>query len=116
MVVRSLFPILRTRDLAGLISFYERAFGGAVHDRFEDVYVAMALGGGSLGIGLEPDVSRSDQVAIWLYVDDVDAAYAAALDAGASSLEVPADMPWDERVAQVADPDGNRLYLGAAVG
>ncbi len=115
MAVRSLFPILRTRDLAALISFYERAFGGVVHNRFEEVYVAMTMGSGILGIGLEPEASGADQMAIWLYVDDVDAAYGAALDAGASSIEPPADMRWGERVAQVADPEGNRVYLGAGI-
>ncbi|MCR2783356.1 MULTISPECIES: VOC family protein [unclassified Microbacterium] len=116
MTVRSLFPILRTADLASLVTFYERAFGATVTYRFEDVYVSLAVGAGALAVGLEPQVVASDRVALWLYVDDVDAAYRAALAAGGTSVEVPADMPWDERVAQVRDVDGNPLYLGAPAG
>jgi uncharacterized glyoxalase superfamily protein PhnB len=51
---------------------------------------------------------------VWLYTEDVDAAYASAVDAGAEAVAGPEDMPWGERVAQVRDPDGNVLYLGTA--
>lgn len=111
MAVQGLFPILRTREFARLVTFYEQAFEGEVQYRFEDVYVALAVGGGHLGIGLEPEAVGGDQLAIWLYTDDVDAAWQTALSAGAAAVEPPADMPWGERVAQVHDPDGNLLYL-----
>lgn len=118
MTVTRLFPILRTTDLPGLVGFYQRAFSATVEYRFEqdgrEVYVAMAVGGGTVGIGFEPDAAGGDAVALWLYVDDVDTAHSAALEAGAASVLPPDDMPWGERVAQVRDPDGTLLYLGAA--
>lgn len=118
MAVTSLFPVLRTRDLPALASFYERAFGGEITYRLQhegsDVYVAMTLGGATIGIGFEPDVDAGDAVAIWIYVDDTDAAYAASLDAGGESVAAPEDRPWGERVAEVRDPEGNLLYLGTA--
>jgi uncharacterized glyoxalase superfamily protein PhnB len=113
MTVRSLFPILRTRDLGRLVAFYSTAFGATEHYRWDDVYVALSVGGGSLGIGREPAAREGDQLSIWIYVDDVDAVHQACLDAGATSLVAPDDMPWGERVAQLHDPDGNLLYLGA---
>lgn len=117
MTVTRLFPILRTSDLPRLVAFYETAFSASVDYRYEhdgtDVYVALAVGGGSIGIGFEPDVFAGDPVAIWLYVDDVDSAYSRAVAAGAASVAAPEDMPWGERVAQVRDPDGTLLYLGA---
>lgn len=113
MTVRSLFPILRTRDLPRLVAFYTAAFGGAEQYRWDDVYVSLAVGGGAIGIGLEPEAAAGDQLSIWLYVDDVDAAFGAAIAAGAEAVAEPADMAWGERVAQVRDPDGNPLYLGA---
>ncbi|MCR2793429.1 VOC family protein [Microbacterium sp. zg.Y625] len=116
MTVARLFPILRTRDLPALVSFYRAAFHAVESYRFEDVYVALGVGGGTVGIGLEPEVTASGRIAIWLYVDDVDATYRAVLDAGGSSTEPPADMPWGERVAQVRDIDGNPLYLGSPAG
>jgi lactoylglutathione lyase len=50
--------------------------------------------------------------------------YVAAVDAMVDELRrrqgvilrEPADMPWGERVAYVADPDGNPVALAAAAG
>ena len=50
-----------------------------------------------------------------MYVDDVDRAYAAWVAAGGHPIQPPADMPWGERVAQVRDPAGNLVNLGAEV-
>lgn len=117
MSVSSLFPILRTADLPRLTRFYSTAFGATVEYRFEhdgaDVYVALAVGAGALGIGLETDLVRGDAIAVWMYADDVDAGFAAAIASGARPVAEPEDMPWGERVAQVRDPDGNLLYIAA---
>ncbi|MET0812791.1 MAG: VOC family protein [Microbacterium sp.] len=118
MGVRSLFPILNSRDLPRLVAFYEAALGATVEYRFasgdEDDYVSLAFGNEALGIGRVPDApTEGDRFALWFYVDDVDAAYDAWSAAGGSSVQPPADMPWGERVAQVRDPDGNLANLAA---
>lgn len=119
MAVQSLFPILNTRDLPRLVGFYETALDATVVYRFasgdEDDYVALELGPASLGIGRVPDAATvGDRVALWFYVDDVDAAYAAFIAAGGMAEQEPADMPWGERVAQARDCDGNLVNLGTA--
>ncbi|HSM56763.1 MAG TPA: VOC family protein [Candidatus Sulfomarinibacteraceae bacterium] len=38
---------------------------------------------------------------------DVDAAYRRIVEAGAAPVKGPADMPWGQRTAFFADPDGN---------
>ncbi|MBE9375857.1 VOC family protein [Saccharopolyspora sp. HNM0983] len=120
MAVRSGFPILTTGDLGRLVDFYraafdaERAYGFAGEDG-ADEYVTLTVGGTSLGIG-RGDAgmgSTHDRTALWFYVDDVDDAYRRALDAGATGQREPTDMPWGERVAQVHDPDGLVINLGA---
>jgi predicted enzyme related to lactoylglutathione lyase len=120
MVVHSLFPILLTRDLPRLADFYERALGGTVDYRFddggEDVYVSLTVGAASLGIGKDataPDASAGDRVALWFYVDDVDAAFDAFLARGGAQVPPPADMPWGARGALARDIDGNLVNLGA---
>lgn len=49
--------------------------------------------------------------AIYLYLDNVDAAYAAALKAGAISIAEPADQPYGDRNAGVKDLFGNIWYI-----
>lgn len=121
MAVRSLFPILLTRDLPRLVRFYEHALHGRVDYRFgsadEDDYVSLAIGQASLGIGRDPAVpaaSTGDRIALWFYVDDVESAFSRWMSAGGDVVAAPADTPWGERVAQVRDPDGNLVNLGAA--
>lgn len=50
---------------------------------------------------------------MFVYVDDVDAAVGGLGDR-AVVLREPADMPWGERVAYVADPDGNPVAVAQA--
>lgn len=49
--------------------------------------------------------------AIHLYVSDTDAVYQKTLQAGATSLHAPTDMPYGERGAAVKDPVGNHWYI-----
>lgn len=44
---------------------------------------------------------------LYVYVDDADATYQAAMDAGASSIEGPLDTPYGDRRAMFEDPFGN---------
>ena len=44
---------------------------------------------------------------LYVYVDDADATYRRAIDAGARSLEAPADMPYGDRRGTVEDAWGN---------
>jgi uncharacterized glyoxalase superfamily protein PhnB len=120
MAVRSLFPILSTADLPGLVDFYARALGAEVVYRFAaddgtDAYVSLELGPAALGIGADPSASESpgDRIALWFYVSDVDAAFEAALRSGGREERAPTDMPWGERVAQIRDLDGNLVNLAA---
>ena len=48
---------------------------------------------------------------MFVYTDDVDTLIAALRAEGLIVLRDPADMPWGERIATVADPDGNPVAL-----
>jgi uncharacterized glyoxalase superfamily protein PhnB len=50
---------------------------------------------------------------LYLYVPDVDAAYARAVAAGSVPLLAPADMFYGDRSAGVADPAGNDWWITA---
>ena len=65
---------------------------------------SMVMIGGKEGIGQTPS-------AIHLYVEDTDAVYRRALEAGATSLHEPMEQPYGERSAGVADGFGNFWYI-----
>ena len=46
-------------------------------------------------------------VFLYLYVDDADATYGRAIDAGVKSLEAPVDTPYGDRRGMVEDSWGN---------
>jgi predicted enzyme related to lactoylglutathione lyase len=50
-------------------------------------------------------------VALSFAVHDVDAATSAAVAAGGSVIDEPADQPWGERQSVLRDPDGHVLCL-----
>ncbi|NQX28169.1 VOC family protein [Microbacteriaceae bacterium VKM Ac-2854] len=118
MSVRSAFPILLTPDMPAALGFYRDLLGGEVDYEFpgpdgEPVYVSVRLGDSTVALGLD---SQPSSVTLWLYVDDVDAEYTRLVAAGAPSVAEPRDEVWGERTARVADPAGNVVVLGAAIG
>jgi uncharacterized glyoxalase superfamily protein PhnB len=52
---------------------------------------------------------------IYLYVDDTDATYRRALQAGATSLMEPADQFYGDRSASVVDPVGNHWFIATHI-
>jgi lactoylglutathione lyase len=64
--------------------------------------------------GVEPGPGPRHE--LFVYVPDVDAAVTGLREAGARVVRLPADMPWGERVAFVADPEGNLVSLAAPDG
>ena len=51
-------------------------------------------------------------VSMMLYVENCDATYRRALDAGAKSLREPADQFYGDRMAGVLDPFGYKWWIG----
>jgi lactoylglutathione lyase len=110
------FPILSVSDLAKTKQFYEQ-LGFQQTYQFppegEPGFVTLQRGTAQIGVGA--GAVDDDAVAYWVYVDDVDASLEALRAAGAEVVGEPVDQPWGERVAQVRDPSGTLVYLGAAV-
>jgi uncharacterized glyoxalase superfamily protein PhnB len=53
---------------------------------------------------------------LYVYVDDTDATYRRALDAGARSLEAPAVVPYGDRRCMVEDKWGNTWQIATHMG
>jgi len=59
----------------------------------------------------EPPHPGGTRASIYVYVDDVDAAYKRAIAAGAASISEPSDKPYQERSAGIKDSYGNIWYI-----
>jgi uncharacterized glyoxalase superfamily protein PhnB len=55
-------------------------------------------------------------ISLHVFVEDADAVFARALEAGATSLGAPADRPYGERSGFVSDPYGNHWYIARSLG
>jgi len=120
-----IFPMVSCADLERSLAFYGGLLGGVESYRFPEDgqpdFVALTLGEQSeigLGaLGTDPAHGRPQRPAtghrieLCVYVDDVDDMFARAREAGFETVVSPADMPWGERTAWVADPDGNLVML-----
>ena len=117
MIVGEAFPIVSTPDLERMLGFYRDLLGGTVEYEFptgQPVYVSLRLGSSSIGLthDAEATLGVSQRFALWVYVDDCDAAVAELRADGIEVVEEPHDQPWGERMARVLDPDGNQLIVG----
>lgn len=112
-------PQLSIDGAADAIDFYKRAFGAEEIVRAPDpsgkrIWHAVLRLGTSLFFvnDVFPEMGGTpSHSGMWLYVSDVDAAYARATAAGAKGTNPPADMFWGDRMAHVTDPYGNRWAI-----
>jgi lactoylglutathione lyase len=116
---RDCFAILQVSDLRSSLAFYRDLLGFELTYAFpseeEAEFVSLAVEGGTLGLGRADEPVETASTSIWLYTDDVDAAVADLRAAGVDVVAEPADQPWGERVASVADPDGYVVHIGARI-
>ena len=62
-----------------------------------------------------PKTIGGTPVTISLYVEDVDAVFQAALDAGATELRAVEDQFYGDRTGQIEDPFGHKWHLATHV-
>jgi len=117
-------PHLIVKGGAKALDFYRKAFGA------EEVFRMPGPGGGimhaEIQIGdsrifladefpdmgcLSPATLKGSPVTIHLYVEDVDAAFKKATQAGAEPVMPPADMFWGDRYGKVKDPFGHHWSI-----
>ena len=119
---RRAFPVVYATDVAATARFCERlGFSQFVQLPAEGDpgYVGLRRDGAELAVtarewardqyGLA--LGDGPRFEMFVYTDDVDTLIAALRAEGVTVLRDPADMPWGERIATVADPDGNPVAL-----
>jgi PhnB protein len=121
---RSVTPYLVVDDAARAIEFYARGFGARERSRMAgpDGKVAHAeLQIGDSIVMLSDPFPRSSYtppkelggttMGVFLYVEDVDAVVAQAVEAGATVTMQVDDMFWGDRFGAVADPFGHQWQI-----
>jgi PhnB protein len=108
---------------ASVIAFLERAFGGKVVDRFDGpggavIHAEVLLGDSVVMLGEPSHGMEAMPASLSYYVasgDEVDATYARARAAGATSRAAPKTQFYGYRSATVQDAGGNRWTICAVV-
>lgn len=109
-------PYLIVREAVELIDFVKQAFGaeeyirstgseGGIHAEVKIGDSMFMIGGGGAWQGTPTPAS------IHLYVNDADAVYTRAVEAGATSMYKPIDQSYGDREAGVKDLSGNEWFI-----
>ncbi len=119
-------PYAQVQDVERLITFAKEVFGAEEVERSRGsaggLHCELRIGDSMVmvGGGVPPDAEEvmrpARPAALHIYVDDVDAVYQRALDAGAQSLGAPDERHYGERAGFVKDPTGNEWYIATHTG
>jgi len=123
-VTTGLAPHLTCRDAAAAIEFYKRAFDAEELMRLPGpdgklMHAAVRINGAMVMLNdempehgaLSPLALKGTPVTLHLNVPDVDAAFARAVDAGATVVMPVANMFWGDRYGILTDPFGHSWSL-----
>jgi uncharacterized glyoxalase superfamily protein PhnB len=120
--MKTIYPILKYEDAYAAIDFLERAFGcerRAVHEGEKGGVAHAVLSCGDVVVMLsstgEGDPLYNQGVGrtgVYVVVDEVDALFERARDAGAEVVMEPADQDYGSRDFTVRDPEGNLWSFG----
>jgi uncharacterized glyoxalase superfamily protein PhnB len=122
--MHTLNPHIVCADCAGAMEFYKAAFGATEEMRMPGpdgklMHAAMRFGDSMLMLMDEvpewgakgPKLIGGTPVTIHMIVDDVDAAFAQAVEAGAKVVMPVADQFWGDRYGLIEDPWGHSWSL-----
>lgn len=120
-------PMLSVRRGFRAVEFYQAAFGAEVLFRIgegeESVVAQMSVGGAQFWVSDEspehknfsPESLGGSTVRMVLVVDDPDAAFQRAIQAGAKQVQPVVDQPYGWRVGRVVDPFGHHWEIGKPI-
>jgi PhnB protein len=116
-------PSFAVPSASKVLTFLETAFGGTLVDKYEGpggtiMHCEVRLGDSVVMFGEAGTHTPAMPAMLSYYVDDgaaVDATYARALAAGATSVTEPKNEFYGYRNATVQDPGGNRWTICAIV-
>lgn len=119
--LRSVQPFLHLREADKMIPFLEAAFGAepmgvAKSPEGLVLHATIRIGNATLELAEAHGEYQPKPCHVHVYVPDTDAAYAQALQAGATSVDPPRDAPYGDRAAGVKDAWGNSWFIATWLG
>ncbi len=103
-----------------MLELVKRAFGAVELERLEagkGYHVEAKIGDSMVVMEVgDPPHPGGTPASIYVYIDDVDAAYQRALAAGATSVAAPENKPYQERAAGIKDSFGNTWWIATYTG
>ena len=117
---QSLVPYVCVNGAPALIGFVEQAFGGKLIERIYDDsgairHAEVRIGDSVLMLSEACEQWPATPTGFYLYVEDCDAVYRRAMEAGAKSLMEPADQFYGDRNGGVQDASGNKWWIATRV-
>jgi PhnB protein len=123
----SITPSIIVRDSARAINFYKQAFGAqelgrlTTPDGKKIVHAELKIGDSIFFLSDEfsemgarsPLSVGGTSSTLHLYLEDVDAVFQNAVDAGAKVKMPPQDMFWGDRYGKIVDPSGHEWGLAS---
>ncbi|MGB7152740.1 MAG: VOC family protein, partial [Candidatus Acidiferrales bacterium] len=113
---RTITPYILVGGAAKFIDFMKEAFGAEEKGRVampngKIMHAEVKVGDSMIELSDGNEQYGPTPVALHYYVEDADATYARAIDAGAISTHAPVDQPYGDREAGVKDPFGNSWFI-----
>jgi PhnB protein len=113
-------PYLIVKNVEKTMDFIQYVFDGKVREKMKTPNGSVNHGEISIGdsvimMGRATESHEPQNVMLYIYVDDTDAAYKRALEKGAESVMEPADQFYGDRNAGVKDKDGISWWMASHV-
>jgi PhnB protein len=121
-------PYIVCRGAAKAIEFYKKAFGAKEKYRMAGpngaiMHAEILIGNSVVMLGDEmpamgataPETIGGTASGLFMYLPDVDKAYAKAIAAGAKAEMPPTDMFWGDRYCKFSDPFGHKWSMATHI-
>jgi PhnB protein len=123
----SLTPGLTCKNASAAIDLYKKVFGAVEYNRMAGpdgkiMHAELGIGDSRMfladefpGMSAAPAPGLPPAQSMYLYVENVDAVYQKAVDAGCTGAMPLADMFWGDRFGKVIDPFGHHWNLATHI-
>ncbi len=116
----SVTPFFIVDDAAGFLEFIEKAFEGQntidmKSPNGQIMHATSRIGNSKIMVADSMPDLKAETCMLYLYVEDIDAVYKKALEAGATSLREPVNEFYGDRSAGIVDKWNNKWWIATHI-